>query len=32
LIRIWKMKKTSIEELSNIPLLSEEPIHQNERP
>jgi cytochrome c oxidase cbb3-type subunit 4 len=31
LIRIWKMKKTSIEELSNIPLLSEEPIHQNER-
>lgn len=32
LIRIWRMKKTTIEELSNIPLLSEEPTLQNERP
>lgn len=31
LIRIWRMKKTTIEELSNIPLLNEEPIHQNEQ-
>jgi cytochrome c oxidase cbb3-type subunit 4 len=32
LIRIWRMKKTTIEELSNIPLLSEEPTFQNEQP
>lgn len=32
LIRIWKMKKTTIDELSNIPLLAEEPTIQNEKP
>lgn len=32
LIRLWKMKKATIEELSNIPLLAEEPINQNEMP
>jgi cbb3-type cytochrome oxidase subunit 3 len=32
LIRLWKMKKTTIDELSNIPLLAEEPTIQNEKP
>ncbi|MDR0800967.1 cbb3-type cytochrome c oxidase subunit 3 [Fluviicola sp.] len=30
LIRIWKMKKTTIEELSNIPLAQDEVTLQNE--
>ncbi len=30
LFRLWRMKKTSIEELSNIPLQMEEPTIQNE--
>ena len=32
LIRLWKMKKTTIEELSNIPLLAEEPTIQTKEP
>lgn len=32
LIRIWKMNKSSVEELSNIPLSSDNLTSQNEKP
>jgi hypothetical protein len=32
LIRIWKMKKSTVEELSSIPLSSDDLTPQNEKP